>query len=77
MSIRQAKGKKHCKNIKRRAMRLWRHSQYQKGLWDDCLKACIEHHRRKVETEILESILKQRQEQLAFCDRHEWAEGCC
>lgn len=77
MAIRQARGKKHCKNIKRRAMRLWKQSHYEKGLWDSCLRACIDRHRQKVEREILESIAKQRQEQLAFCDQNNLVEGCC
>lgn len=78
--FRQARGLKHCKNIKRKAMRLWKQSNYQKGLWDTCLKECIKRHRKKVEQENkkrLEELEIRRQEELNFYNVNGWIDGCC
>lgn len=73
MSVRQLKGRKHIKLIRKQAMRLWRDAFYQKDLWKECLKTAIENHRLQVESEI---ISKKIQKQLSFqsfqCDTNGW-----
>lgn len=63
MAVRQLKGLKHCTLIKRRAKKIWKQSKCQPGLWDACLKAAIENHRREMEAEV---ISRNVQHQLAF-----------
>lgn len=63
-------------------MRLWKASCYQKGLWNQCLKSCIERHRLKVEKEIKSKISNEleseRQKEIEFCDKNGWLDsmGC-
>ena len=63
MAVRQLKGLVHCRLIKRRAKRIWKKTNLERGLWDQCLKTAIENHRREVEAEV---ISKNVQMQLAF-----------
>jgi hypothetical protein len=69
MSVRQAKGKKHLKYIKRKAMRLWKETKWQPGLWDECLKTALKDHRERIQSE---SLSKDIQEQMSLCDRNGW-----
>jgi len=70
MRVRQARGKKHLKLIKRRAMRLWMKNKCQYGLWDHCLKITIENHRKSIQEEIVSKI---RDQQAEFqCDVNGW-----
>lgn len=59
----QLKGLSHCKLIRKKAKQLWRKTHWQRGLWDQCLRAAMNSHRRECEMEI---ISKGVQKQLAF-----------
>ncbi len=50
--VRQPKGKKHIRMIRRRMMRLWKSINFEKGMRDDCLKEILKRHREKVAEEI-------------------------
>ena len=73
--VRQLKGMKHAKLIKKRAMKMWRKTySLRRDLWKPCLKAAMEEHRRKIEMEI---VSKKIEEQLSFegsfpCDTNGW-----
>ena len=76
--VRQAKGKKHCKYIKKKALQMWRATNYQDGMWIECLKTCIEKHRQSVADEIMNERRavaqesRRAQRELAFCDNNGW-----
>lgn len=78
--VRQAAGLKHCRNIKRAAKRLWKQSNYQQGLWDECLKSAIEHHRKRVARAIYLKM-KREEKMRQTNDERQYgmfsAEGCC
>lgn len=63
MAVRQLKGLHHCKLIKRRAKKMWQKTEWQKGMWDQCLRTAIENHRRQIAAEL---VSKRVQEQLKF-----------
>ncbi len=67
--VRQAKGKKHMKNMKRKAMRVWKTLGFEKGLFGECLKEVLKKHRERIH----EDINKQRQQELQLCcDNNGW-----
>ena len=79
--VKQSKGKKHILYIRREAMKLWKLTNFQKGLRDDCLKETLERHRLKVESEIKKSREKiidqqkhyQQELSLSSFDMNGWA----
>lgn len=55
--VHQPKGLNHCRMIKRRAKQIWKKTNWQRDMWNDCLKTAINDHRRQVEAYIIsESI---------------------
>ena len=79
--VRQPKGHKHIRMIRRRMMRLWKSLNFEKGMRDDCLLEVLKRHRQKVEIEILknrndvESIVREQKEfsySSGKCDNNGW-----
>ncbi len=64
--VRQAKGKKHILYIRRKAMKLWKLTDFQQGLRDDCLRETLERQRLKVAEEIEKNRNKVVEQQKEF-----------
>ena len=73
MVVRQLKGMKHAKLIKRRAKKMWRACGAQSGAWDACLRQAIEEHRLKIEAEIISKNVENQLALASFqCDNNGW-----
>lgn len=56
--VRQLKGKKHIRYIKRKAMRLWKGVNFEQGLRNDCLQEILKRHRESVAADLERSKRK-------------------
>lgn len=66
---RQARGKKHVMNMRRKARRLWQTVNYDKDLRDECVREVLKRHRQS----LIEDFAKHRQQELQFCcDNNGW-----
>ena len=76
MHVRQAKGKRHIKFIRRKAMRIWKASKYKRGLYEQCLRTALETHRLRVKEEITgkkeTTIREQLTPSCCDCDKNGW-----
>ena len=77
--VRQPKGKKHIRMIHRRALRLWKEIDCEKGMKLDCIKEVLKKHRERLyqELEEKEKELRLRKEEYSkfseyHCDNNGW-----